>query len=79
MIGSASTGRPGTKLMADDLRRGAYLIAMDKNRLDVHAIHAFLARSYWSPGVPIEVVARAIEHSLCFGLFCDERRSASRA
>jgi GNAT superfamily N-acetyltransferase len=60
--------------MADDLRRGAYLISMDKTRLDVAAIHAFLARSYWSPGVPIEVVARAIEHSLCFGLFCDERQ-----
>jgi len=57
-----------------DLRRGAYLITMDKTRLDVPAIHAFLVRSYWSPGVPIDVVAKAIEHSLCFGLFCEERQ-----
>jgi GNAT superfamily N-acetyltransferase len=32
-------------------------------------IHGFLTNSYWSKGVPREVVARAIEHSLCFGVY----------
>lgn len=32
---------------------------------DIGVIHAFLAESYWSPGVPRDVVARACAHSLC--------------
>lgn len=46
-----------------------YSISTEKPRLDVGAIHAFLSRSYWSPGIPLEVVQRAIDHSLCFGVF----------
>ena len=33
----------------------AYEISTDSARLDVDAIHAFLTRSYWSPGVMMEV------------------------
>ena len=47
----------------------AYEISTDPSRLDVDAIHAFLTQSYWSPGIPRAKVARAIEHSLCFGAF----------
>lgn len=32
---------------------------------DLAAIHAFLATSYWSPGIPYEVVAQSCAHSLC--------------
>lgn len=48
--------------------RGEYSISTDTQRLDVAAIHAFLSRSYWSPGIPIGVVERAIANSPCFGL-----------
>lgn len=47
----------------------SYTISSDPSRLDIAAIHAYLTRSYWSPGIPIEIVRRAIAHSLCFGLF----------
>jgi len=47
----------------------AYEISTDSARLDVAAIHAFLTRSYWSPGIPRATVARAIANSLCFGVF----------
>ena len=47
----------------------AYEISTDPARLDVDAIHAFLTRSYWSPGIPRATVARAIANSLCFGVF----------
>ena len=40
----------------------------DPSRFDVDAIHAFLTTSYWSPGVPRDVVQRAIEGSLCIGV-----------
>jgi ribosomal protein S18 acetylase RimI-like enzyme len=49
--------------------RGAYEISTDPARLDVTAIHAYLTRSYWSPGIPIGIVERALRHSLCFGAY----------
>lgn len=45
-----------------------YEVTTDRSRFDLGAIHAFLASTYWSPGIPRETVARAIENSLCFGL-----------
>ena len=45
-----------------------YIITTDSARFDVHAIHAFLTSSYWSPGVPLDIVKRAIANSLCFGI-----------
>ena len=55
--------------MNEPVQRGDYAISTDVQRLDVPAIHAFLSRSYWSPGIPLALVQRAIDHSLCFGLF----------
>jgi GNAT superfamily N-acetyltransferase len=49
--------------------RGDCTISTRRARLDLDVIHGFLVRSYWAAGVPREVVARAIEHSLCFGLY----------
>jgi len=46
-----------------------YEISTDPGRLQLDAIHAYLTRSYWSPGIPREVVARAIANSMCFGLY----------
>jgi GNAT superfamily N-acetyltransferase len=55
--------------MSADRTRGEYTISTDRNRLDVTSIHAFLSQSYWSPGIPLAVVERAITNSLCFGLY----------
>lgn len=55
--------------MTESLASGAYEISTDNARLDVDAIHAYLTRSYWSPGIPREIVARAAQHSLCFGVY----------
>ncbi|HUJ26983.1 MAG TPA: GNAT family N-acetyltransferase [Myxococcales bacterium] len=46
----------------------SYLVTSD---VDLDAAHAFLSRSYWSPGVSKEVLARAFAHSICFSLRCD--------
>ena len=46
-----------------------YQISTERARLDIDAIHAYLTRSYWSPGIPREIVERAAANSLCFGLF----------
>lgn len=50
-------------------QRGEFTVSTDTAGFDIPAIHAYLARSYWSPGIPIEIVERAIANSLCFGLF----------
>lgn len=41
-------------------------ITTDPSRFDLDVIHGFLSRSYWSPAIPRELVARAIEGSLAF-------------
>ena len=46
-----------------------YEISTDPARLDIGAMHAYLTRSYWSPGIPFATVQRAARHSLCFGLY----------
>jgi len=55
--------------MAVNANHGEYEISTDPQRIDVAAVHAFLAQSYWSPGIPREVVERAIANSLCFGVY----------
>ena len=46
-----------------------YEISTDRSRLDLDLVHSFLVRSYWSAGVPRAVVARSLEHSICFGVY----------
>lgn len=46
-----------------------YEVSSDPARLDLDTIHAYLSRSYWSPGIPRSVVQRAMEHSICFGVY----------
>jgi len=55
-----------------ETQRDGYIISTDKARFDVAAIHAYLTRSYWSPGIPRAVVEKAIAGSLCFGLFSEQ-------
>ena len=52
-----------------ELRRGEFLLSTDQARLDVDVIHGFLTNCYWAKGIPREVVARSIEHALCFGIY----------
>jgi GNAT superfamily N-acetyltransferase len=50
---------------------GACEIDTDKARLDLSLIHDFLVRSHWAPGIPFDVMKRAIDNSLAFGLYRD--------
>ncbi len=55
--------------MPDSPDLHGYEISADPARLDLAVIHGYLSSSYWSPGVPLEVVTRAVRHSLCFGVY----------
>lgn len=51
-------------------RRGEYEISTDPARVDLTTVHRFLSEeAYWSPGVPEEVVRRAIGGSMVFGVY----------
>jgi len=58
--------------MPHECQHDGYLISDDRTRLDVDAIHAFLTRSYWAAGIPRDVVARSIAHSLCLGIYAPD-------
>ena len=55
--------------MVVEYRRGEFVISTSRERLSLDVIHGFLANCYWANGIPREVVARSIEHSLCFGVY----------
>jgi GNAT superfamily N-acetyltransferase len=47
-----------------------YLISTDTSKLDVDVIHQYLSEeSYWAKGIPRTVVEKSIAHSMCFGVF----------
>jgi len=49
--------------------RGDFVISTDRARIDIAAVHAFLSRSYWSPGIPEDTVRRGIAGAICFGIY----------
>jgi GNAT superfamily N-acetyltransferase len=60
----------GEDVAGTEWRRGEYVISTDPARLDRALIHDFLAHSsYSAAAIPHAVVARALEHSLCFALY----------
>jgi GNAT superfamily N-acetyltransferase len=49
---------------------GDYEVSTDPARIDLDLTHKFLSEeAYWSPGVPREVVERAVSNSINFGVY----------
>lgn len=48
-------------------QKGAYTISTDLS-------HHLASDAYWSPGIPFEVVAKAFQNSLAFGIFQGEEQ-----
>jgi GNAT superfamily N-acetyltransferase len=68
-MGMATVVSGSSQQTAKECRHGEFVISTDRSRLDLNVIHNFLTNSYWAKGIPREVVARSIEHSLCFGIY----------
>lgn len=50
--------------------KDGFLLSTDKSKLDLTSIHDYLSnRSYWAKGVPFDVVKKAAENSICFGIY----------
>ncbi|HLK27613.1 MAG TPA: GNAT family N-acetyltransferase [Puia sp.] len=47
-----------------------FIISDDKKLLDIEYIHDYLSnKSYWSKNIPIQIVKKSIEGSICFGVY----------
>lgn len=47
----------------------------DKALLNLPYIHAFLSeRSYWAPGIPLDIVRRSVENSVCIGIYENKKQ-----
>src|SRR5262252_8720768 len=70
MSGSVrDTSEAGPGASSTEIVRGEYVISTDRSRIDVAAVHAFLSRSYWAPGIPEDTVRRGIAGAICFGIY----------
>ena len=56
-------------------RKGDYLISTDPTRLNIALIHDFISnQSYWAKGGKIQTVQRALNNSLNFGIYKDDKQ-----
>lgn len=49
--------------------RDGFRVSTDPTLLDLDVIHEYLTHSYWSPGIGRDLVERAAQNSLCFGVY----------
>ena len=55
----------------------SFEVSTDQSRLDIPMIYRFLSeQSSWAVGISRPIVERAIENSLCFGGYLDDRQVA---
>jgi GNAT superfamily N-acetyltransferase len=52
--------------------RGDYRILGGAENVDLGAVHAALAESYWAKGVTRSLLERAVSGSLCFSVYRDD-------
>ena len=52
------------------IEKDGYSFTTDKSTLDSNMIYKFLSKeSYWSKNIPLAIVQKSIEGSICFGIF----------
>lgn len=58
-----------------EIKDDGFVFSDDKQKIDVVAVHHYLStQSYWAKDIPVEVVQRSIDNSLCFGIYKDTRQ-----
>jgi len=60
--------------MFHEYHKDRFTISTNPDLLDLDVIHSFLTSSYWVPGIPKEIVAKSVKHSLCFGLYDGDKQ-----
>lgn len=52
-----------------EYHQDGFIVSTDPARIDLRVVHGYLARSYWEKGIPLELVRKAVENSLSFGVY----------
>lgn len=55
-------------------KKDNYTISTDKSGLDITYIQQFLSKTYWAENIPVETVQKAIEGSICFGVYSRDQQ-----
>ncbi len=65
-----------TVIMNDEaFEKKGFKISTDKNLLNVDVIYDYLNNeSYWAKGIPRQKMAKAIENSMCFGIYLNHEQ-----
>ena len=50
-------------------REDGYQVEDDRTRIQLDVVHGFLETAYWSPGVPRDVVERAVDNSIVMAAY----------
>ena len=53
---------------------GELLVSDDRQKLDIPFIHQVLSKSYWAENIPLATVEQAINHSISFGVYLNEKQ-----
>ena len=51
---------------------GEYIISKDKNKMDSNRVLELLHTTYWAAERSLEIMERAIENSICYGVYNQE-------
>ncbi|MCW4631315.1 MULTISPECIES: GNAT family N-acetyltransferase [Marinomonas] len=49
-----------------------YRISWDYKEMDFDVIHHYISNTYWAKNIPQTTLKRALDNSLCFGVFSQE-------
>ena len=53
-----------------------FVISTDKSLIDFETVYSYLTNdSYWARGIKAERLKKAIEHSICFGIYHDGKQA----
>ena len=57
-----------------DFYKDQYCISAKKEKLDIQYVHQFLSASYWAENIPLEIVQKSVECSMCFGVYDNNKQ-----
>jgi N-acetylglutamate synthase-like GNAT family acetyltransferase len=58
-----------------EIEDNGFIFSDDKQKIDVSAVHHYLStESYWAKDIPLDIVQRSIDNSLCFGIYKDKQQ-----
>ena len=61
--------------MIEEKTIDGYLYSTDKTKLQLEYIHHFLSvESYWAQNIPLDILQKSIEGSLCFGIYNGDKQ-----